>query len=125
MFFVHKHKLSNDGTGDRTWCHSNVKVARWTMFSNVKKWVFTSASFCLFSVIFKQATQILQQIDVKNVYPVSGGCWDSNSQPSDYESPPLTTRPGFPTFSLNCFFYLKTLTKIGILLNIVRANEGS
>ena len=20
--------------------------------------------------------------------------WDSNSQPSDYESPPLTTRPG-------------------------------
>ena len=22
--------------------------------------------------------------------------WDSNSQPSDYESPPLTTRPGLP-----------------------------
>ena len=22
--------------------------------------------------------------------------WDSNSQPSDYEPPPLTTRPGLP-----------------------------
>ena len=25
-------------------------------------------------------------------------CQDSNSQPSDYESPPLTTRPGLPPF---------------------------
>ena len=26
--------------------------------------------------------------------PSSLRCWESNSQPSDYESPPLTTRPG-------------------------------
>ena len=28
--------------------------------------------------------------------PSSILCRDSNSQPSDYESPPLTTRPGLP-----------------------------
>ena len=40
-----------------------------------------------------QTIQFLQQINVKK-YPSSILRWDSNSQPSDYESPPLTTRPG-------------------------------
>ena len=31
--------------------------------------------------------------------------WDSNSQPSDYEFPPLTTRPGLPALHCQCFFW--------------------
>ena len=30
-------------------------------------------------------------------FPSSIWCWDSNSQPSERESPPITTRPGLPT----------------------------
>ena len=46
--------------------------------------------------LFKQTSvQILQQINVKNC-PSSIWCWDSNLQPSEYESPPITTRPGLP-----------------------------
>ena len=47
----------------------------------------------LFSACFKQTIQILQQINVKKC-PSSIWCRDSNSQPSDYESTLLTTRPG-------------------------------
>ena len=32
--------------------------------------------------------------------PSSIGCRDLNSQPSDYKSPPLTTRPGLPPKSI-------------------------
>ena len=45
--------------------------------------------------LFKQSIQLLQQINVKNC-PSSIWCWDSNLQPSEYESPPITTRPGLP-----------------------------
>ena len=40
--------------------------------------------------LFNQAMQILQQIYVKKCISRIL-CWDSNSQPSDYESLPLTT----------------------------------
>ena len=30
--------------------------------------------------------------------------WDTNPQPSDYESPPLTTRPGLTSKKLNSLF---------------------
>ena len=46
----------------------------------------------LFSVFSKQTIQILQ-LNVKKC-PSSIRRWDSNTQPSDYEPPPLTTRPG-------------------------------
>ena len=49
--------------------------------------------FRLFSVFFKLTMQISQQINVKK-WLSSIWNWDLNSQPSDYESPPLTTRPG-------------------------------
>ena len=55
-----------------------------------------------FSFIFglcKQALQILQLINVK-ICTSSLQCWDSNLQPSDYESPPLTTRPGYTSLLL-------------------------
>ena len=51
--------------------------------------------FCL----FKQKLQFLQQINVKKC-PSSKRCRDSNSQPSDYKFPPLTTRPGLPLLYL-------------------------
>ena len=46
--------------------------------------------------VFKQTSlQFLQQINVKK-WPFSIRRQDSNSQPSDYESHPLTTRPAHP-----------------------------
>ena len=51
--------------------------------------------FRLFLVFFKQTIQRVQQINVKKC-PSITQCWDSNSQPSNYESPPLTTRRGLP-----------------------------
>ena len=53
------------------------------------------ASFSFIFGLFKQTIQILQQINVKKC-PSSIWCQDSNSQPSDYKSPPLITRPVFP-----------------------------
>ena len=47
--------------------------------------------------LFKQTLQFLQQINVKKCPPRR---WDSNSQPSDYVSSPLTTRPGLPPVCL-------------------------
>ena len=42
---------------------------------------------------FQTHITILQQINVKEC-PSSMQCWDSNSRPSEPESPPTTTRPG-------------------------------
>ena len=41
----------------------------------------------------KHTLQFLQQIHVKKC-PSSIWCWDSNSQPLEHESTPITTRPG-------------------------------
>ena len=49
--------------------------------------------FRLFSVFLNQPIQIVQQINVEKS-PSGIRHQDSNSRPSDYESPPLTTRPG-------------------------------
>ena len=38
---------------------------------------------------------ILQEIIVQKC-PCSTQCWDSNPQPSEVKSPPVTTRPGLP-----------------------------
>ena len=51
-----------------------------------------SLLLCIFS-IFNEISQILHQINVKIVHSVRQ---DSNSQPQDYESPPLITGPGLP-----------------------------
>ena len=32
-------------------------------------------------------------------------CWNSNPRPSEHESPPITTRPGFPPLLLFFFFF--------------------
>ena len=51
--------------------------------------------FFVYFCLFNQTLQFLQQINVKKC-PSSIRHQDSNSQPSDYESPPLPTRPGLP-----------------------------
>ena len=53
------------------------------------------ASFSFIFVFSNTTLQFLKQINMKK-YPSSIQRQDSNSQPSDYESPPLTTRPGLP-----------------------------
>ena len=45
--------------------------------------------------LFKETLKFLQQINVKKC-PSSIRYWDLNPQPSEHESPPLTTRPGLP-----------------------------
>ena len=62
--------------------------------------------FYLFSVISIKHYTILQQI-ISEKCPYSILHWDLNSQPSDYESPPLTTRPELPPY-LNSLFELKS-----------------
>ena len=42
-----------------------------------------------------QTLKFLQQINVKKC-PSSRRCWDSNPQPLEQESLPITTRPGLP-----------------------------
>ena len=53
--------------------------------------------FCLFSSFQTNITNFTTNMNVKKC-PSSIWRWDSNSQPSDYQSPPLTTRPGLPPF---------------------------
>ena len=39
-------------------------------------------------------------------YPSSIHCWDSNAQPLEHESTPITTRPGLPPIQTLTFRYL-------------------
>ena len=68
-----------------------------TFFGNRKN-VPSSAFFSSFLVFLKQTITILQQINVKKC-PSNNLCLDSNSRPSDFESPLITTRPGLPANS--------------------------
>ena len=51
--------------------------------------------FLIYFCLFKHTLQFLQQINVIKC-PSSIQCWDSNPQPLEHESPPITTRPGIP-----------------------------
>ena len=82
-------------------------------FHFLKKWAILGLSSIIFS-LFKQTIQILQQINVKKCSS-SIRCHDSNSQPSDYESPPLTTRQGLPRYKQ---FFLFNLKSFWLLLGI-------
>ena len=55
------------------------------------------ASFSfIFGIFQTNLNKILQQINVKKC-PSSLRHWDSNTWPSECESPPITTRPGLPS----------------------------
>ena len=58
--------------------------------------------FHLFSS-FKQTLQFLQQINVEKCSS-SIGCWDSNPQSLEDESPPITTRLGLPPNKIICCY---------------------
>ena len=60
----------------------------------LKKWTKPG----LFFVYFRSFQTNIVTIYTTNECPSSIWCQDSNSQPSDYESPPLSTRPGLPPF---------------------------
>ena len=64
-------------------------------FGFLKKWVILGLFLFIFD-LFKQTLLILQQINVKKCLS-SIRCRHLNSQPSNFESPPLTTRPGLPS----------------------------
>ena len=61
----------------------------------------TPASFSFIFGLFNQTLlQFLQQVKCQKC-PSNIRCRDSNSQPSDYESLPLTTRPGLTPLCLH------------------------
>ena len=92
--------------GKRIYCHA-IKQSMFCIatmegpFAEIRlplTYFFKWANLGLFFIYFhhfKQTLQFLQQINVKKC-PSSIGRRELNSQPSDYKSPPLTTRPGLP-----------------------------
>ena len=87
-----KLETSCSVTSPLRWVFSGLTIALTVIF--LKKWANPGLFFVYFR-LFKQTLQLLQQINVKKC-PSSIRHRDSNSQPSDYESPPLTTRPKLP-----------------------------
>ena len=72
----------------------SLKLPKWMLY------FLKTDLFCIFGKLFKQSLQILQQINVKNVHPeYFAGIW--THQPSIFEFPPITTRPGLP---LKCMY---------------------
>ena len=71
-----------------------VAIVSGILQSFVLKWANPGLFFIYFH-FFKNTLQVLQQINVK-ICPSSILCQDSNSQPLERESPPMTTRPGLP-----------------------------
>ena len=88
--FVSKDSVKQTFIGREPWSDP-IKILQ---VHFLKKWANPSLFFINFC-LFKQTLQFLQQIKVKKC-PSSIQRRDSNFQPSDYESPPLTTGPGLP-----------------------------
>ena len=84
-------QASNEGSNCSPNWATTIDLTRYLFF--FKKMGQPRPLFRLFSSF--QTNQFLQQINVKKCSS-SIRRRDSNSQPSDYESPPLTTRPGLP-----------------------------
>ena len=76
------------------------------------------ASFSYNFVFFQTNITFLQQINVKNVHPVPIRCWDSNPQPSEHESPAITTRPGLLPIRFLFMFFFKKGANPGLFLFI-------
>ena len=81
--------------------------------SSFEQCFFKNGPLFVYFCLFKQTIQFLQQINV-NKYPSSLRCWDSHSQASEHESPPITTRPGLPLWSV--FIEMGTLSSKSRLL---------
>ena len=66
-----------------------------------------------------QTFQCLQQIH-SDQCPSSIRYWGSNPQPSEHESPPITTRPGLPPKSLHNLALTFLQDNIGHLYNVIK-----
>ena len=76
-------------------------------WNNTKKIFFEVAIHGLFFIYFSLFKQTLQQIyGIK--CPSSIQCWDSYPWPLEYESPPMTTRPGPPPKKI--FYYSRKMS---------------
>ena len=72
----------------------------------IKNWAKPGLFLVYFRSFQTNSTQFLQQINLKKMScPSSIWHRDSNSRPSEYEPPPITTRPGLPHNKsfLHCF----------------------
>ena len=73
----------------------------------LKKWAIPGLFFVYFRSFSQNINTILQQINLKKC-PSSIEHWDSNTRPSECESPPISTRQGLPPYSVNftlCNFF--------------------
>ena len=84
--------------------------------STLKKWANPGLFLFIFGLFKQTSLQFLQQIHVKKC-PSSIRCLDSNPQPSDRETPPITTRRGsrrnfMPTLQwqeFRCVYFLQQI----------------
>ena len=83
-----------------------------------KKWAIP-APFPLFSTFQTNTT-----IFTTNKCPSSTWCWDSNSQPLEYESPAITTRPWLPSFICH-IFPISFISVLPFLLSSLSINTRS
>ena len=66
----------------------------------MKKFFLNGPSSASFSFIFQSTVKFMQQTNVKHDPSRMHG-WDSNTQPFEYQSPPITTRPWLPPLGTN------------------------
>ena len=80
------------------------------MAGNLKIQVFFKKTglFFIYFRLSEHTLHILQQ-NICEKCPSSIWCRDSNSQPLELESPPITTRPGLPPHKFVCHFLTEKL----------------
>ena len=81
------------------------------LFKDLHSKFFNGPLFNLFSSSETNITIFTTNICEK--CPSSVLCWDLNPQPSDHESPPVTTRPGLPSTTTN--FHTQIFSDFAIL----------
>ena len=76
----------------------------------------TPASFCLFSIFSNKQYNFTTNICEK--CPCSIRCRDSNPQPSEHESLPITTRPGLPSNKKDFLASIVLCTQISVFVTL-------
>ena len=66
-----------------------------------QKWAFPAPFSFIFCLVKQILQLLLQQYNVKKC---PSRCWDSNSRPTECQSPPITTRPGSRSGGANLWF---------------------
>ena len=97
-----------------SWCHKLDRTVTHTVF--LKKWANPGLFFIYFRSFQTNNTIFTANQCEKMSCPSSIRCQDSNPQPFEHESPPITTRPGLLTSTKNC--YLKYKGRAGLSMII-------